>query len=168
MARNLVASDDINITTSGDDISLNLTNTVKNSIKSDTINEVVKNTYTESLSASYSTVYINNTNSYSTTETFTGEYWIDDKPIYRKVFDRGSSMDSFSHNIQNVDNIWINNDKTVRIHSSGNSLPINGGTSNSNISTSCYANSTTVTINNMASVSPNQVYVCVEYTKTTD
>ena len=33
----------------------------------------------------YSCDYINNCISYSTDETFTGKYWIDDKPIYRKV-----------------------------------------------------------------------------------
>ena len=33
----------------------------------------------------YNTNYINNINKYSTSETFTGKYWEDNKPIYRRV-----------------------------------------------------------------------------------
>lgn len=109
-----------------------------------------------------------NATTYSTDEIRIGT-WIDGKPIYRKVFDRGTSIESFAHNISNISNIWINNDYSVRIHTSGNCIPLNGGTSSASLITSCYVNSTTVTINVFdSSISPSQVYVTLEYTKTTD
>lgn len=43
----------------------------------------VSNTYSTSQSDTYSCDFINDCNLYSTTETFTGKYWIDGKPIYR-------------------------------------------------------------------------------------
>lgn len=46
--------------------------------------------YTESSNAYYNAPYINNINEYSTEETFTGQYWINGKPIYRKVVEFGS------------------------------------------------------------------------------
>lgn len=109
-----------------------------------------------------------NATTYSIDEIRIGT-WINSKPIYRKVFDRGSSLNSFSHNIANVSNIWINNDYSVRIHTSGNCIPLNGGTASASLITSCYVNSTTVTINVFdSSILPSQVYVTLEYTKTTD
>lgn len=46
---------------------------------------------------------------YSTDETFTGQYWIDGKPIYRKVVDCGALPNNTSktvnHNIANIG--WI-------------------------------------------------------------
>ena len=46
-------------------------------------------------------------NSYSTTEHFTGSYWIDGKKIYKKVVDCGSSNSrtSIQHNISNIDTV---------------------------------------------------------------
>lgn len=50
--------------------------------------------YTESSNAYYNAPYINNINEYSTEETFTGQYWIDGKPIYRKVISVNSPSSS--------------------------------------------------------------------------
>ena len=112
---------------------------------------------------------VTNPDSYSTSEVKTNKVWIDGRPIYRKVFDRGNSLESFAHNISNIANIWINNDYSVRIHATGNCIPLNGGTSSASLKTSCYVNSTTVAINVIDSgTSPAQVYVTLEYTKTTD
>lgn len=101
---------------------------------------------------------------YSTNEIKTNKIW-DGKPVYRKVFNRGASLASFNHNIPNIKNIWINNDLTFRIHNSGNHISLNASRSG----TYCYVNQTTVTFNNGdTSISPSQVFVTLEYTKTTD
>lgn len=46
--------------------------------------------------------------SYSESETFTGQYWIDGKPIYRKVVDCGNlpnnTTKQVAHNISNLGN----------------------------------------------------------------
>lgn len=49
------------------------------------VNGLVVNTNSNSQESSYSSDYINNINTYSTDETLTGKYWINGKPIYRKV-----------------------------------------------------------------------------------
>lgn len=45
----------------------------------------VENASSNSQTNVYSCDYINDCNSYSTTETFTGKHWTDGKPVYRKV-----------------------------------------------------------------------------------
>ena len=85
------------------------------------------NAYSESESNAYSTNYINNINKYSTSETFTGKYWEDNKPIYRRVI-KGTtySTDSISYYAD------IEFDLETLTHSEGyitrtgeNSMPIN-------------------------------------------
>ena len=43
------------------------------------------NAFSNSTTDAYCCDYVNDCNTYSTDETFTGKYWIDGKPIYRKV-----------------------------------------------------------------------------------
>ena len=105
---------------------------------------------------------------YSTNETFTGNYWIDNKPIYRKCFNRGSDTTTFNHNISNVDLIWIDTTHSIRKHDSGNVFNIVGGSVDASIKLAVYVNSTQVVINNVGNTSPSYVYIVVEYTKTTD
>lgn len=128
----------------------------------------VVNAYSESTNNVYSCNYVNNSDSYSTSEVKTNKRWIDGKPIYRKIFDRGTSLETFNHNIPNVSNIWIINDYTVRIHASGNVIPLNGGSNSGSLVTSCFPNTTQINIYNFESIIPTQVFICVEYTKTTD
>lgn len=45
----------------------------------------IVNDYNDSQTSAYSTEYINDMNTYSTDETFTGKYWIDGKKIYTKT-----------------------------------------------------------------------------------
>lgn len=63
--------------------------------------------YTESSNAYYNAPYINNINKYSTEETFTGQYWIDSKPIYRKVFNIGTlpntAIKDTAHGLTNIE-----------------------------------------------------------------
>lgn len=106
---------------------------------------------------------VNDKFNYSTEEQRIGT-WIDGKPLYRKTIYRGQNLNSFEHGIKNVDKIIINNDYTFRVHNSGNCISLNA----SGAGTYTYANQSTVTINNAAGASPSQVYITLEYTKTTD
>ena len=68
----------------------------------------VVNTASNSTTDTYSCNYINDCNTYSTSETFTGKYWIDGKPIYRKVLSvTGTIGNTIAHNIANIDYVSI-------------------------------------------------------------
>lgn len=112
---------------------------------------------------------INNLSTYSEEEIKTGEYWIDGKPIYRKVITTtptNTESNVVEHNISNVDKIWIS-DKSF-LYVGGTSLPvnyyrdtntfiwahINGGSYQYKISAPGWLN--------------HPIYLIVEYTKTTD
>lgn len=111
---------------------------------------------------------IDNPDSYSTSEVKTNKVWIDGKPIYRKVFNRGNDISSFNHNIANVDLIWIDSTHSIRKHLSGNVFNIVGGTNDSAIKLVIYVNDTEVHIDNIGGISPSEIYIALEYTKTTD
>ena len=126
------------------------------------------NKKSDSTEDSYSCDYINKTikDVYSTEEIKTNKVWINGKPIYRKVIDRGNRIatEIFDHNIPNVDDIWINDEFTFRIHATGNHVPLNA----SGAQTYVYANRTQVTTTNSGAISADQIYITLEYTKTTD
>lgn len=109
---------------------------------------------------------LTNANAYSTTETVVGT-WMN-KPLYRKVFNRGNDISSFNHNIANVDLIWIDSTHSIRKHPSGNVFNIIGGTNDSTIKLAVYVNDTEVHIDNIGNLSPSEIYITLEYTKTTD
>ena len=46
----------------------------------------IVNAYSTSQNSAYSCDYLNDCNTYSTSETFTGKYWVDGKPIYRSTY----------------------------------------------------------------------------------
>lgn len=110
---------------------------------------------------------LTNATTYSTDEIRIGT-WIDGKPIYRKVFNRGNDISSFNHNIANVDLIWIDSTHSIRKHPSGNVFNIIGGTNDSTIKLAVYVNDTEVHIDNIGNLSPSEIYITLEYTKTTD
>lgn len=64
--------------------------------------------YTETNTKGYSCDYINDCNTYSTSETFTGKYWVDGSKIYRKTIHYTSTnglqtgSNSINHNISNI------------------------------------------------------------------
>lgn len=129
--------------------------------------------YTESSNAYYNAPYINNINKYSTEETFTGQYWIDGKPIYRKVLEFNNvptGVTQKNHGISNFDKLI--NYSGYYYNSTWGYNPIPAVTSD-NISgygigigdfksTTFYFN-----IGNLRS-STNEIKLIVEYTKTTD
>lgn len=126
--------------------------------------------YSTSTSDSYSCNYVNNNiqDVYSTNEIKTNKIWINNKPIYRKTFNRGNDLSSFNHNIANVDLIWIDSAHSIRKHLSGNVFNIVGGTNDSAIKLVIYVNDTEVHIDNIGGLSPSEIYITLEYTKTTD
>lgn len=109
---------------------------------------------------------LTNATTYSTTETVVGT-WMG-KPLYRKVFNRGNNLSSFNHNIANVDLIWIDSAHSIRKHPSGNVFNLVGGTTDSTIKLAIYVNNTQVYIDNIGALSPSEIYITLEYTKTTD
>ena len=110
---------------------------------------------------------LTNATTYSTDEIRVGT-WINNKPIYRKVFNRGNNLSSFNHNIANVDLIWIDSAHSIRKHLSGNVFNIVGGTNDSAIKLVIYVNDTEVHIDNIGGLAPSEIYIALEYTKTTD
>ena len=126
--------------------------------------------YSTSTTDSYSCNYVNNNiqDVYSTNEIKTNKIWINNKPIYRKTFNRGNDLSSFNHNIANVDMIWIDSTHSIRKHLSGNVFNIVGGTNDSAIKLVIYVNDTEVHIDNIGGLSPSEIYITLEYTKTTD
>lgn len=68
----------------------------------------VTTTTTTSDTDTYSCNYINQNNTYSTSETLTGKIWIDGKPIYRKCITLSNVNIGYveqNHGISNVDNL---------------------------------------------------------------
>ena len=63
-----------------------VTNYIIKAFQSSGVVAQVSNTKSESTTDTYSCDYVNKLNAYSTEEVFTGKYWIDGKPIYKKVF----------------------------------------------------------------------------------
>lgn len=103
MAKNLVNGTNIIIEEGGDNINMNLSSS-----------------YTSNLNQSITDSFKNN-NVYSTTETIIGK-WIDDKPIYRKVYTGDLGEATISHGLTNF--------KIVKIYgiffnpNSGNWFPL--------------------------------------------
>lgn len=58
----------------------------------DNIEDSIKSQKTLSDTDTYSCNYINQNNTYSTSETLTGKIWIDGKPIYRKVINKTTTI----------------------------------------------------------------------------
>ena len=108
-------------------------------------------------------------NHYSTSETLTGMYWIDGKPIYRKVIDFGTlpnaTSKSVAHNISNLSSVI-----TLRgIASESNSYqPIPYATPTSSSSIKISANNTNVSIETGSDRRSYSAKIILEYTKTTD
>lgn len=108
--------------------------------------------------------------SYSTEEKHIG-YWIDGKPIYRKVvtFTIGDNSNlTINHNIANVQKIWINEGKSF-IGNYDESLSLNWFYA-TNDWCRCWVNITkgTIRFKSPSTLGERTCYVTLEYTKTTD
>jgi hypothetical protein len=146
---------------------------IKKTSQTTPVQAEVVNIYSDSQENTYSCDYINELNTYKTTEQKIGT-WIDGKPLYRKVinitsyYPNGISADSqvtFQHNISNFDALI--NAKIIRAGSNPleyKSLRyIQYITDNARNEFNIYAS------NYGMGISSNQtLYLIVEYTKTTD
>ena len=120
----------------------------------------------------YSCNYINQNNTYSTSETLTGKIWIDGKPIYRKVFEKEiaktTTSYTFSTNLSNVDKIWLNNNSFL-ISLNNFKKPLNAFESSSYYIRTEINDSNQIAINHTAdNFYSGTAYIILEYTKTTD
>lgn len=141
MAVNLVNSNDIEITQTGQNIQLNTTvdmQTLESNVNTNTQN-------------------ITNLQTYSTNEVNTGKVWIDGKPIYRKVLNITSQ--SQNHNINNLDTITY---FKALVH-------INSLYGKCDVSNDISVQSSIIWLEDraLANVS-NTISLVLEYTKTTD
>lgn len=165
---------DIPATNKVQDTDMNEIKSVVNNNATETSNNTTNIGNLSNLATENKTSIVNSINElknaeiYSTEEVKTNKIWINGKPIYRKVFNRGNNISSFNHNIANVDLIWIDSTHSIRKHQSGNVFNLIGGTNDSSIKLGIYVNNTEVNINNVGALSPSEIYITLEYTKTTD
>ena len=135
------------------------------------VDNLISSSSTNALSANQGKTLnekIKNLTTYSTEERNTGETWIDGKTIYRKTFTytpTTTDQTGFSHNIANVDKIWITEDSFLDVN--GIFLPVNYHRGIDYIYT--HVSKTEI----LMKVSPNgwinfPMYITVKYTKTTD
>ena len=104
--------------------------------------------------------------SYSTTEQKTGGYWIDGKPIYRKVITTNARTIYDNWNTVALD-VSVHTDYVIKCYMVSTSKNGTGGGVSADIKALVYADGT-VHINNQYSNVNNTVYCILEYTKTTD
>lgn len=141
------------------------------SINDDLIDKTkfINNSSTNSGVKTYSCDYINNTNTYSTTEVNTGKKWIDGKPIYRIVI--------IQDNVADGTNILTNVDQIVSINGMGDpgtgalrNLPYYEFYNNQKYSCRFEMITNSLTLDSMLGGSSHSAMlrVVIEYTKTTD
>lgn len=130
------------------------------------------NEYSSSTTESYSCGYINDLQTYSTTETRVGT-WINGKPIYRKVINYGNLPNSsYNQVLHNIDNLsQFTKVEAIAKTQAGYYYPLNmHGTSDmfSNNIVMFRVDDTKIQISTTADYSTQTAIVILEYTKTTD
>lgn len=128
------------------------------------------NTYNASATDTYSCNYINSLNTYSTTEQRIGT-WINNKPIYRKVF----TFTTPSGNVDYIINTGVSMDTIIKVYggiagASGGVTPIPaafdwGGTI---YSTSFRVSNSNIYYRGHSAYGSTSAFAIIEYTKTTD
>lgn len=161
MAVNLIDSTDIEVTQTGNNIQLSTTVDMQ---------ALESNVSTNTSNISTNATDIENLQTYSTSEVNTGKVWINNKPIYRKVF-IGTTSSSTTYNIISTE---INSSSCLIINSygsifsqSGESITINSY-SNANWYSGIYYRNTDTQLLFSDSAKGKNYYVVLEYTKTTD
>ena len=110
-------------------------------------------------------------NDYSLEETFTGKCWVDGKKIYRKVFfnyfnDEYNSWYSIG-NITNLKTV-TKVEGMIKQKDDGNFINFPRCTIPDNASSDLYINGSTGAVNIRIGKATGELYLIVEYTKTTD
>lgn len=128
----------------------------------------IANGYSTSQNDAYSCDYVNNLNTYSTTEKRIGT-WIDGKPLYGKVIDFGACPDN---SVKQVPHNIVNLKRVVKLLGFGGSSLSKGGITlphGSNNPIALYCDDTNVTVNSFQNASAyTETYIYMEYIKTTD
>lgn len=132
------------------------------------VNGLIVNNYSTNNENTYSCDYMNELNTYKTTEQRIGT-WIDGKPIYRKVIydttSRSAGIYNISHGITNYNEII-----SYKVMCYQSSTTIHDGSSTSALSGSeritSYFNNTNISIRTSWAIV--KTIVIIEYTKTTD
>lgn len=110
-------------------------------------------------------------NHYSTDEVETGMYWIDGKPIYRKVINFGSlpniSQKGVAHGITNLGTI-INIFGYAKSGSTFLTIPYDYRTTGIDQNVNIYVNTSNVFARSNWNCSEYSAVIILEYTKTTD
>ena len=114
-----------------------------------------------------------NDNSYSTDEKLTGKFWIDGKPIYRKVIDCGvmpnATSKTTAHNISNLGTVVTLYGVGTTTASNNARVPLPRGSSGgATDGVDLYVDVANVTIRVAVNYTAYTAYVILEYTKTTD
>ena len=159
MAVNLIDSNDITISKTGDNIQLE---------KNFDVPEVV-NSNSDSTANAYSCDYVNKLNTYSTTEQRIGT-WIDGKPLYRKVYDFGSAPNNTTKTLAaNITNLSaITKIYGFATTTAGYVTPLPQVVANGQNQIQLFFNNNNVSITTTSDKSTYYCYVILEYTKTTD
>lgn len=175
--------DNLNSTSTEDPLSANQGKILNDKILALDIPTVVNNltstSTTDALSANQGKILnesIKNVNdsvialgTFSKNEIKTGEVWINNKPIYKKVIEinvTDTTSHTIAHGIANVERIWVSEDSFLWVD--GSAIPANYYRS-----ASVYSNALANTINIQYQISASgwvnhTMYVTVKYTKTTD
>lgn len=159
MAVNLIDSNDITISKTGDNIQLE---------KNFDVPEVV-NSNSDSTANAYSCDYVNKLNTYSTTEKRIGT-WYDGKPLYEKTIYisalPNASGTYYQHNVSNPDVMFIKNAFWVQTSGATGTIPMFN--SSSEYTFTFINKSSGIYIYAQANYSNRSAYVTIQYTKTTD
>ena len=147
-----------------------------NEIKS-VVNNNASELSTNITNTTTNTTAITNLQTYSTTEVNTGQKWIDNKPIYRKVINIANSTSIYNGatingNVANGERMWIVN-AWYQNPGEQATIPFNwnlGGTNwlRINVKNSSTGELNISTSDNFTSSTQRNVYIILEYTKTTD
>lgn len=130
----------------------------------------ITNEYSTSIGLGYSANYINNMNTYSTTDEIRIGTWINNKPLYRKVINFGSlpnaTTKDVAHNISNIGQV-IKIEGVAFTSNDYQPMPLVYANA-SNYNTTLKVNATNISIITNENRTNYSAYIILEYTKTTD
>lgn len=143
-----------------------------NKVTDDNMNEIKSVVNNNASETSTNTTKITNLQTYSTSETNTGQKWIDNKPIYRKVFSFTTPSDNSDYTITtNISNMMTAlNCYGGIIQGNGSLTPIPTAIDFSGViyTTSVRVYQSNILYKGNAAYGNSTAYVVIEYTKTTD
>lgn len=143
-----------------------------NKIKDTDMNEIKSVVNATVTQVNANTTYISNSQIYATTESLTGETWIDGKPIYRKVF-TGTTATTIDVSSLNIDTGFVDMSHSY-FYWSYRYTPVQVTTTSSQnwgtYMAGVYFNSTktTLILERGTNISISEYIITIEYTKTTD